>query len=49
MNLSDFFKTLIDQVLGVIKAVGSDNNKLASVIDGLKNIFADIFNKKDAE
>ena len=49
MNLSDFFKTLIDQILGTIKAVGSDNSKLGNVIDALKNIFADIFTKKEAE
>ncbi len=48
MNISDFFKTLVDQILGIIKSVGSDNGKLGSVIDGLKGIFADLFTKKDA-
>ena len=44
----DFLKTLIDQILGAIKALGSDNGKIGSVIDALKNIFAS-FGKKDAE
>jgi len=47
-SLADGIKTLIDQILNVIKSLGSDNSKIGSVIDALKNIFANI-GKKDAE
>ena len=36
----DFFKTLIDQILGLIKTLGSDNNTIAKVIDALKTVLA---------
>ena len=45
----DFIKTLIDQILGAIKAIGSDNGQIAKVIDALKNIFASLGKKDDAE
>ena len=45
----DFIKTLIDQILGAIKAIGSDNSQIAKVIDALKNIFASLGKKDDAE
>ena len=45
----DFIKTLIDQILGAIKAIGSDNSKIGNVIDALKNIFASLGKKDDAE
>ncbi len=44
----DFIKTLIEQILNVIKSLGSDNSQIAKVIDALMNIFSSI-GKKDAE
>ena len=38
----DFIKTLIDQILGLIKTLGSDNNTIAKVIDALKNVLASV-------
>ena len=48
MNIADFLKTLVDQILNAIKLIGSDNGKIGNVIDALKNIFASLGNK-DAE
>ena len=44
----DFIKTLSDQILNAIKAIGSDNGQIAKVIDALKNIFASIGKKEEA-
>ena len=41
-NSMDFIKTLIDQILGLIKTLGSDNNTIAKVIDALKNVLASV-------
>ena len=38
----DFFKTLIDQILGLIKTLGSDNSTIGTVIDALKNVLAGV-------
>lgn len=36
----DFLKTLIDQILGLIKTLGSDNSTIGKVIDALKNVLS---------
>ena len=42
----DAIKTLIEQILNIIKALGSDNSKIGSVIESLKKIFEG-FGQKD--
>ena len=38
--MADFIKTLIDQILGLIKTLGSDNGTIGKVIDALKNVLS---------
>ena len=44
----DFIKTLIDQILGLIKTLGSDNNTIAKVIDALKNVLSSVGKQEEA-
>lgn len=43
----DFIKTLIDQIFGLIKTLGSDNSTIGKVIDALKNVLSSV--GKEAE
>lgn len=44
----DFFKTLIDQILGLIKTLGSDNGTIGKVIDALKSVLSSVGKKEEA-
>ena len=46
----DAIKTLIDQILALIKSIGSDNNTLGKIVDALTSMFDGLINRnKDGE
>lgn len=44
----DFLKTLVDQILGLIKTLGSDNGTIGKVIDALKIVLGSLGKKEEA-